>query len=85
VNRVDLSVTVEATEVGIIQIVGGLQVLTVNNSDQFFGRLTRGENQTANGSDDDLADIDRGKHHRRRHVAGIVHPGRIPRPHLLSN
>jgi len=56
---VALSVTVEADSVGIIQIVGSAQVLTVGSEDQFDCVLTRGSGATTNSSDDDLADSDR--------------------------
>lgn len=74
---VALSVTVEATGVGIIQIVGGTQLLTVGTEDDFNCRLTRGSGNTANSSDDDLADSDRGEYLPSNRVGGCTTNGTV--------
>lgn len=57
---VAMSVTVEATSVGIIQITGSAFSLANGSEPQFDCRITRGNGVTTNDSSDDLADTDRG-------------------------
>lgn len=81
------SVTVEADAVGIIQINGGTQLLTVTNEDQFNCRLTRGNNSTSNGTDDDLADTDRGEYLPASKVGGCHTSGSVavgPGTHVIN-
>lgn len=81
------SVTIEADAVGIIQINGGTQLLTVTNEDQFNCRLTRGNGATSNDTDDDLADTDRGEYLPANQVGGCHTSGSVavgPGTHVIN-
>ncbi len=84
------SVTIEADAVGIIQINGGTQLLTVTNDDQFNCRLTRttaGNDPTSNSSDDDLADTDRGEYLPANQTGGCHTSGSVavgPGTHVIN-